>query len=303
MKWTNCLIICLVYLISLTHSLIIKNNYLALLSLNAIQGKNHEQLGENLLKGQVSHHSKQNETSPRPFLKKLCSIQQIILSFFNFSRLHTLFGTTLSVFSIYFFALPLKAWSSKLLYFSVFRTLIIAWATNIYITGLNQIIDVEIDKINKSYLPLPSAELSITAAKTIVILALLIALIGANIFGSIYLQVMIYCSLVLGTLYSVPPFQFKKNSPFLSACSIASVRGPLINIGVYFHARKEIYENLLLYDLDIYPFPKDLAAVTIYFTIISLIIAVMKDIPDVSGDKYHNILTYSIIFGPKKVFR
>ena len=46
----------------------------------------------------------------------------------------------------------------------------LAWATvcailvNIYVTGLNQITDVDIDKINKPYLPIAAGHLSLPAA-------------------------------------------------------------------------------------------------------------------------------------------
>ena len=39
-------------------------------------------------------------------------------------------------------------------------TLIVSLLVNVYIVGLNQLYDVEIDKINKPYLPIASGELS-----------------------------------------------------------------------------------------------------------------------------------------------
>ncbi|CAN0387979.1 unnamed protein product, partial [Ectocarpus sp. 13 AM-2016] len=44
---------------------------------------------------------------------------------------------------------------------------------NVFITGLNQITDVEIDKVNKPYLPIPAGNLTSRAAKLTVMLCLL----------------------------------------------------------------------------------------------------------------------------------
>ena len=55
-------------------------------------------------------------------------------------------------------------------------TLIAALACNVFITGLNQITDIEIDRINKPHLPLASGEISSAEAKKWVALALVTAL-------------------------------------------------------------------------------------------------------------------------------
>jgi homogentisate phytyltransferase/homogentisate geranylgeranyltransferase len=63
-------------------------------------------------------------------------------------------------------------------YLILLTTLVSALGCNVCITGLNQVIDVELDKINKPELPIASGELSISTAKKIVVISGIIA-VGA----------------------------------------------------------------------------------------------------------------------------
>jgi homogentisate solanesyltransferase len=50
----------------------------------------------------------------------------------------------------------------------------------------------------------------------------------------------LYCfGLLIGALYSVPPFQTKRN-PFLAGLTIACVRGFLLNFGVYYAVKEAL---------------------------------------------------------------
>jgi len=51
---------------------------------------------------------------------------------------------------------------------------------NLYITGLNQVTDVEIDKVNKPYLPIASGELSKKDGIFIVVASLFAALFNTG---------------------------------------------------------------------------------------------------------------------------
>ncbi len=76
---------------------------------------------------------------------------------------------------------------------------------NVYIVGLNQLEDVEIDRINKPHLPLASGEFSRRQAIAIVALAGLLSLLIAIAEGP-FLLATIGLSLMIGTAYSLPPF-------------------------------------------------------------------------------------------------
>eukprot|EP00639_Heterosigma_akashiwo_P009332 CAMPEP_0194603446 /NCGR_PEP_ID=MMETSP0292-20121207/30252_1 /TAXON_ID=39354 /ORGANISM="Heterosigma akashiwo, Strain CCMP2393" /LENGTH=129 /DNA_ID=CAMNT_0039465885 /DNA_START=460 /DNA_END=845 /DNA_ORIENTATION=+ len=116
---------------------------------------------------------------------------------------------------------------------------------NLYITGLNQITDVEIDKISKPFLPIPAGRLS-KAAATIVVLVSLVAGIALGwadpVFCTPALRATLLGSALLGTLYSVPPFRLKR-FPLLAALCIIVVRGTLINVGFFAHARAATYKG------------------------------------------------------------
>lgn len=93
-----------------------------------------------------------------------------------------------------------------------------------------QVTDVEIDKINKPYLPIPSGDLSKPTAIAVVVSSLIIGMIlgfWPSPFTSYALQATITFSALLGTIYSVPPFRLKR-FPLLAAMCIVAVRGSIV---------------------------------------------------------------------------
>jgi len=95
----------------------------------------------------------------------------------EFSRPHTIIGSVLSIVSLHLFAAT--APGAAVINISALGVAL-AWALvcgvliNIYVTGLNQIFDVEIDKINKPYLPIAAGHLSIPAAWAVCLGSLLL---------------------------------------------------------------------------------------------------------------------------------
>uniref|UniRef100_A0A452ZPY6 Homogentisate phytyltransferase n=1 Tax=Aegilops tauschii subsp. strangulata TaxID=200361 RepID=A0A452ZPY6_AEGTS len=107
---------------------------------------------------------------------------------------------------------------------------------NGYIVGINQIYDIGIDKVNKPYLPIAAGDLSVQSAWLLVVA---FAVVGFSIvvsnFGPFITS--LYClGLFLGTIYSVPPFRLKRY-PVAAFLIIATVRGFLLNFGVYYATR------------------------------------------------------------------
>ncbi len=211
----------------------------------------------------------------------------------EFSRPHTILGTTITVVTIFLitsaniFSLTQGDWSYLLL------TLISSLLANVYIVGLNQIYDVEIDKINKPYLPIASGELSSKQAKYLVALSALLSVVF-SIMVSIYLLTIVILGMLVGTAYSIPKTRFKTR-PFLASFSISFVRGVLGNIGLYLS-----YKSVLT---DSRP---DIGIVIVFLTIFVLVnssvIAIFKDIPDVEGDKKYDVKTFSVRLGQQKIF-
>lgn len=101
-----------------------------------------------------------------------------IRAFIQFSRPHTIIGTTLSVVGIYFIAwahngMPARQWEILL------PALLSCLGANIYIVGLNQVTDVAIDRINKPYLPLAAGIYSLRTGKIIISFCLAVSLLLA----------------------------------------------------------------------------------------------------------------------------
>ena len=110
---------------------------------------------------------------------------------------------------------------------------------NAFIVGINQIYDVEIDEINKPFLPIASGELSKRAAWVAVAAAGITGPCIVKKFFSPLLFQLYMLGMVLGGIYSIPVIRTKKN-PFLAAVTIATVRGFLLNFGVFYAVKEAI---------------------------------------------------------------
>lgn len=203
----------------------------------------------------------------------------------KFSRPHTIIGSIVSI--VVLFLLQGGRLSEHFMF--LFATLLSALGCNICITGLNQIIDVELDKINKPNLPIASGELDMETAKKIVFIAGMIALIVSALLHWV-LFLLILVILLLGIAYSVPPIQFKKHH-LPAALSITIVRGVLVNIGMAVHFAGLIHGNFVIQPV-IYP-------LTIFISAFSLAIAWYKDLPDRAGDAHFGYKTFPLLYSPK----
>src|SRR3954454_17188854 len=84
----------------------------------------------------------------------------------RFGRPHTLIGTTLSVVALYVIAVTELAGGDLAAgWFDLVCTLVAAWCVNVFIVGINQLEDVEIDRINKPFLPIAAGDLSPAAGR------------------------------------------------------------------------------------------------------------------------------------------
>jgi homogentisate phytyltransferase/homogentisate geranylgeranyltransferase len=203
----------------------------------------------------------------------------------KFSRPHTIIGSTVSIVVLFL----LQGGSIADQYLILLTTLVSALGCNVCITGLNQVIDVELDKINKPELPISSGELSKSTAKKIVIISGIIA-VGAAALLHWVLLLLIIVILILGITYSVPPIQLKKHH-LPAAFAITIVRGVLVNIGMALHFSK-MFEGDFSIQAVIYP-------LTIFITAFSLAIAWYKDLPDRAGDAHFGYRTFPLLYSPK----
>ncbi|MFM2303276.1 MAG: hypothetical protein RLZZ135_685 [Cyanobacteriota bacterium] len=211
----------------------------------------------------------------------------------KFSRPHTIIGTSLSVIALYSIALATIDRSTlQLDLVQLFGTWFACLCGNIYIVGLNQLYDLEIDRINKPDLPLASGEFSIAQGKWIVGVTGILAIAIAAILGQ-WLLATVVVSLVIGTAYSLPPIRFKR-FPLLAAICILTVRGCIVNLGIFSHF------NRVLNGTDI--LPSSIWVLTLFILVFTIAIAIFKDVPDLEGDRQYQIQTFTLVLGKPAVF-
>jgi homogentisate phytyltransferase / homogentisate geranylgeranyltransferase len=211
----------------------------------------------------------------------------------KFSRPHTIIGTSLSVFALYSIAIstthiPL----SSISLLQLFGTWVACICGNIYIVGLNQLYDVEIDRVNKPDLPLASGELSIEQGRWIVGITGILAIAIAAYSGQ-WLLFTVAVSLAIGTAYSTPPIRFKQY-PLLAAICILTVRGCVVNLGLYLHFDRLFTGANII--------PASIWILTLFILVFTIAIAIFKDVPDLEGDRQYKIQTFTLVLGKVTVF-
>lgn len=208
-------------------------------------------------------------------------------------RPHTIRGTALGSTALVARALlenpQLIDWR---LVFKAFYGLVALICGNGYIVGINQIYDIGIDKVNKPYLPIAAGDLSVQSAWLLVVA---FAVVGFSIvvsnFGPFITS--LYClGLFLGTIYSVPPFRLKRY-PVAAFLIIATVRGFLLNFGVYYATRAALGLT--------FQWSSPVAFITCFVTVFALVIAITKDLPDVEGDRKFQISTLATKLGVRNI--
>jgi len=212
----------------------------------------------------------------------------------KFSRPHTIIGTSLSVLALYIISL---ATTNNIITTINLEQMLMVWFAclcgNVYIVGLNQLWDVGIDKINKPDLPLVSGEFTVLQGQLIVGITGILSLLISSLAG-IWLLTTIAISLIIGTAYSVPPIRLKQ-FPFFAAFCILTVRGVIVNIGLFLHFadKLDVKEALNPY----------IWTLTLFILLFTVAIAIFKDVPDLEGDKQFNINTFSLVIGKPAVFK
>ena len=225
----------------------------------------------------------------------------------RFTRPHTLIGSALCIPSLLIYAVPPGAalLGPELLGSlgcAAAVALLPALLTNVYIVGLNQLYDIELDRINKPTLPLAAGDMT-PSVGTAIVLGCLLGGLGLGWAHPQYctdaLRTTLIGSAALGTAYSLPPMRLKR-FPLLAGLSIMAVRGALINWGFFWHGAAAVAQFA----------PPQLAAASVapllqlqrwrcvgpvvFFTLFGTVIALVKDVPDVPGDRQFGIRSFSV---------
>jgi homogentisate phytyltransferase/homogentisate geranylgeranyltransferase len=166
-------------------------------------------------------------------------------------------------------------------------TVLVGLMVNVAIVGVNQITDVEIDRINKPFLPIAAGELSLAGARAIVVTCTAVPVLLAVTQGWVE-TVAVAAGLAVGAIYSLPPLRLKRFPVAASLC-ITGVRSLVVNLGVYWHFAGRIDAPVWALCLFVLPF--------------SFAIAVLKDVPDIEGDRAYSIRTFTVRLGGRRVFQ
>jgi homogentisate phytyltransferase/homogentisate geranylgeranyltransferase len=202
----------------------------------------------------------------------------------RFSRPHTVIGTTVSIVAIYLVAVDEGLGSGA---GDLALTLLAGLCVNVYIVGINQLEDVEIDRVNKPYLPLAAGDMTREPARALVAAAGVVPVVLALTQGWAELAAVL-AGLAVGTAYSVPPLRLKR-FPVLASLSISGVRSVVVNLGVYAHFGTHI--------------PAPIWALTLFVVPFSFAIAILKDVPDMEGDRRFRVMTFSVRLGAGRVLQ
>ena len=89
--------------------------------------------------------------------------------------------------------------------------------------------------------------------------------------------------IVLGAIYSVPPIRTKQNA-ILAGLTIATVRGFLLNFGVYYAVKDAVGST--------FRWSPKVFFIARFMTAFATVIAVTKDLPDTEGDKVRFFISF-----------
>lgn len=145
---------------------------------------------------------------------------------------------------------------------------------------LNNIMDVEFDKINKPKRPLPSGKIKISDAKILCVLCFLISLIFGFLV-SLLSFILMLAFIVLAYVYSVPPFRLNKY--FWGSSLIGGIEYSVIPCVLVWQSIGSTFS-------------------TTFFVVFYLLIffgPIIKDFEDVINEKKRGYKTIPILIGKK----
>ncbi|KAL8136367.1 hypothetical protein V2J09_002368 [Rumex salicifolius] len=220
------------------------------------------------------------------------SMKNVLDAFYRFSRPHT----ALSIVSVSLLAVEKISDFSPIFFIGMIEAIVAALMMNIYIVGLNQLYDIDIDKVNKPYLPLASGEYSVGTGVFIVTSFAIMSFLVSSIVGSWPLFSALSISFVLGTAYSINlPFFRWKRFALVAAMCILAVRAVIVQIAFFLHMQTHVLARPAL-------FSRPVIFATAFMSFFSVVIALFKDIPDIEGDKIFGIRSFTVRLGQKPVF-
>nr|AMR58303.1 chalcone prenyltransferase [Glycyrrhiza uralensis] len=238
------------------------------------------------------------EYDPRSSDRKniLASFKNFLDAFYMFCTPYSFIGAMLNIISASLVAVEKLSDISPLFFIGVLQALVPNLFMSIYVAGINQLCDVEIDKINKPYLPLASGKISFTTGVFIVASSLILSLWLGWIIGSWPSIWALISFTVIWAAYSinVPLLRWKRN-PVLSAMISFASFAITFPIGYFFHMQTFVFKRPAL-------FTRPLIFAITFMSFYSIVFSLFKDIPDIEGDQAFGIQSFSMRLGQKRVF-
>jgi homogentisate solanesyltransferase len=221
------------------------------------------------------------------------SMQSFLSAAWQFTRPHTIRGTLLGTV-----ALTSKALleNSHLIDWGLLPRalwgLLALLCGNGYIVGINQIYDVDVDTVNKPFLPIAAGNLTPELAWGLCCGFASLGLALTWIHFDSLIAGLYALGLFVGTVYSVPPLRLKRFAVLACLC-IATVRGLLLNFGVYYATRAALGLT--------FQWSPAVAFITAFVTLFAIAISITKDMPDVEGDRRYGVQTFATRLGVRKI--
>mmetsp|Transcript_72861 Transcript_72861/g.126477 ORF Transcript_72861/g.126477 Transcript_72861/m.126477 type:complete len:509 (+) Transcript_72861:95-1621(+) len=226
-------------------------------------------------------------------LQGVTGVKRFGLAFWKFLRPHTIRGTILACCAIT--SRVVLENPTAIDWHFMPRTLLVLFCLlcgNAYCVGINQIYDVEIDSINKPFLPIAAGELSKSAAWVLcIVLAAAGVALSATYFGSLITSLYAF-GLFLGTVYSAPPLRLKR-FPVAAFLCVAIARGFLLNFIVYYAALAAMHQSPA--------WSPTILFATCFATCFSVVIALGKDLPDIEGDRTYGVRSFAVRLGADRL--
>jgi 4-hydroxybenzoate polyprenyltransferase len=175
----------------------------------------------------------------------------------------------------YYYVMPGSASVAKLIFLLIVSSAVAGWA---YI--INQISDIESDRINDKLYFLPQGIIPIRSAHIMAGIAVCITLTGGFILGRT-IGLLYALGLALGYIYSAGPF-YAKNHPLASVLANGLAHGPLLFLIGYIGAGGTFRNGLV-------------PSIPYFFAVAAVFVG--TTIPDIEGDSRSGKITPGVALG------
>ncbi|KAJ6673942.1 HOMOGENTISATE SOLANESYLTRANSFERASE CHLOROPLASTIC [Salix viminalis] len=245
-------------------------------------------------------------TGPENENVKDSTVIQLLHSFYQFSRPHTVIGTLIGITLVSLLPVETISDLSPTFFMGLLKALVPSVLMNIYVVGLNQLFDVEIDKVKQTLSPtcvwrflngnwcrhcfgiFIDSKYDYSAAEKNEGFVNQ----SPDEFAS-YVDCLIHLSEFCDGNHL--PFLRWKKQAFLAATCIMVVRAIVVQLAFFVHMQRFVLGKTIVVT-------RSLVFATAFMCFFSAVIALFKDIPDVDGDRDFGIQSFSVSLGQERVF-